>query len=125
MCGCVNNCIANFRPSEAEQNRLSMAELEKPEFDLLLMGFLAACMFNQDTTARQKKRKFHAFVYSFLGKRVCLKAFRSTDGVGTKQLKNIIAHIKQNGLVPRVHGNARRQPKQASKQSDRQACLRY
>ena len=125
LCGCVNNCIANFRPSEVEQNRLSMAELEKPEFDLLLMGFLAACMFNQDTTARHKKRKFHAFAYSFLGKRVCLKAFRYIYGVGTKQLKHIIAHMKQNGLVPRVHGNARRQPKHALKYQDVEGVVRF
>ena len=113
QCGCSKDCLKAFDAADVEQNQLSMAELAKEEKELLILGLLESARHNVHVTSKGRKRKRQRFAYSFLGVEVCVGAFLYVYGLGKRQLENLLAHLEQNGLVPRVHGNTGRKPKHA------------
>eukprot|EP00117_Sycon_ciliatum_P016132 scpid69560/ scgid15699/ len=114
-CGCSRNCLSQFRLEEIQQNRLNVQELDKLEFDMMLMGVLEAIRFAPRETAHKRKRVREAFSYAFQSQRVCVGAFRYIYDVGRDKLKRISQHVYKNGAVPRRNGNSGRRPANAFK----------
>eukprot|EP00117_Sycon_ciliatum_P019832 scpid38438/ scgid5141/ len=112
-CGCSKNCLSLFSIEDVDQNRLNMAELERPDFDLLLSGVLEAMHCGDKLTVHQKKRKRSAFKYAFQSKRVCAGAFRYIFNIKKDKLWSLCKHVESNGATARRHGNAGRRPSNA------------
>ena len=112
-CGCSKNCLALFSIEDVDQNRLNMAELERPDFDLLLSGVLEAMHCGDKLPVHQKKRKRSAFKYAFQSKRVCAGAFRYIFNIKKDKLWSLCKHVESDGATARRHGNAGRRPSNA------------
>ncbi len=118
-CGCKlwqgNCCSEQFSQSYVESARLNCFGLSNTELDMVILGQIMANSNLSPTTStvsrnapspRQKKytKYFHE------GSAICLPMFRFLHGIGAMRLKNLVKHYKQNGLVPRTHGNIKRLP---------------
>lgn len=55
------------------------------------------------------------YSYSFKGVSICREAFLKIYNVSRKVLSNIMTHMKQNGAIPREHGNKGKKPAHALK----------
>lgn len=55
------------------------------------------------------------YSYSFKGVSICRDAFLKIYDVSRKVLSNIMTHMKQNGAIPREHGNKGKKPVHALK----------
>ena len=49
--------------------------------------------------------------YCHQGQVICATIFRFLHGIGERRLKNLAKSLRENGIVPRVHGNYQRLPK--------------
>jgi len=113
LCDCGKQCLEFFSKERLRDNELNILEIEKNERELLIMGAL-----QYDTEGKSGKRKRARVTYTFQGVRVCRTAFKHVFNVGDRSLKNIMKHIKENGLVPRVHGNTGRRPTKSLSYAD-------
>ena len=59
------------------------------------------------------QRKRVTYHYAYDDRTVCKSAFCFLHHIGSKVLKNLQQHLKENGAVPREHGNSRRLPPNA------------
>ena len=46
--------------------------------------------------------------------KICLKTFLFLHYIGKKRFRNLVKHFQKNGIAPRIHGNTRRRPWNAS-----------
>ena len=104
-CGCRRACLRSFDSAVIEQTQLNMAEMDRQERDLIMLGILQSGRCGEEMT-RGRKRKRQRFNYTFQGEKVCVVAFRKIYGLGEKAMKNLLKHFEKNGAVPRVHGNS-------------------
>lgn len=112
-CECQGTCYKELQPENVYRHRLNIAELTKQEHDMYLMGVTMACLANRTETNRHKERIRQRASYVYQGKRVCLDAFLYLENVTQYHLKRIRSHVMVNGVIPRVHGNARKKPHNA------------
>ena len=109
-CGCHFNkgqpCSTNFGTEQVETCRLEANELSRGELDLVILGKLAATCRLDDT-----QRQYSVFLHG--GHRICQKMFMYLHDIGYKRLRNLMKHLKKNGLTGRTHGNTHRLPKHA------------
>ena len=56
---------------------------------------------------------------------MCVKMFTFLHGVGKKRMRNLIEHVKVEGLSPRVHGNTCRKPKHSLSLTSIQYVVRF
>ncbi len=68
---------------------------------------------NDLTTKRRKPRKRSMVSYNAFQKPVCKKTFMLVNDIGRSALENRVDHYKQNGPLPRKHGNVGKKPSQA------------
>ena len=103
-CGCHFNkgqpCSTNFGTEQVETCRLEANELSRGELDLVILGKLAATCRLDDT-----QRQYSVFLHG--GHRICQKMFMYLHDIGYKRLRNLMKHLKKNGLTGRTHGNTR------------------
>ena len=59
------------------------------------------------------------------GKRICRKMFCFLHTISKQRPETVKAHLLQNGLTSRVHGNARRLPAHALSLADRQQMVQF
>ena len=104
-CGCHFNkgqpCSTNFSAEQVETCQLEANELSRRELDLVILGKLAA-MCRSD----EKLQPYTVFLHG--GNRVCRKRFTYLHEIEHKKLRNLMKHLKKNGLTGRTHGNTRR-----------------
>ena len=116
-CGCPENCYSQFTEEEVYSIHLEMLELQKPERDMLLLGKLQVLANSSEVVhhARQAttKRRRVTYRYAYDHRPVCRSAFCFLHCIGTKVLKNLHHHLKENGPIPRDHGNRGRLPPNA------------
>ena len=121
-CGCskVNGkpCSKQFSLEYVASVRATCAELSHSELDMAVMGQLMAGMNTSPTVSvvawhKEDERDKVYTALSHQGKPVCLRMFQFLHGIGKKRLRNLMTNLKENGLTPRVHGNAKRRPKHA------------
>ena len=95
-----------------------MLELQKPKKDMLLLGKLQVSGNTSDVIqharqAKSAKRRRVTYQYAYDSRSVCKGAFCFLHCVGAKVLKNLQQHLKENGPIPRDHGNCGRLPPNA------------
>ena len=54
---------------------------------------------------QEERRGLHFAILLMVIEVICIGAFRFIYDVGSKQLKNLLAHLQANGLAPRTHAN--------------------
>ncbi len=119
-CGChlwnSDSCSKQFTSQHIEETRFNCADLSHNELDMVVLGSLLA---NSNSTEQVDSSSRHSLTprkknyskFSHLGYPVCPITFRFLHGIGETRLKNLVKHLKLNGLTPRVHKNTRRLPK--------------
>ena len=114
-CGCPHNCYNQFSEDEVYYSRLQMLELEKGERDMLFLGKLMVCGRTASSVSHARKvtatkRQRVTYEYSYDHRVVCKPVFCFIHAISEKVLKNLQVHLKENGPIPRVHGNKGRLP---------------
>ena len=114
-CGCPHNCYYQFSEDEVYYSRLQMLELEKGERDMLLLGKLMVCGHTASSVSHARKvtatkRQRVTYEYSYDHRVLCKPDFCFIHAISEKVLKNLQVHLKENGPIPRVHGNKGRLP---------------
>ena len=110
---CAKRCLSKFPAESITEHRLNMLEMEKDCKDMLIMEQLQACGLSQGLKTRLGDRKRHKVNYQYENADVCRDCYLYINGIGIKYLKNLKKHMKKSGVVPRVHGNTNRKPKDA------------
>ena len=100
-----HNCLKAFKQEEIIKLRQNMMEMTNVDRDMLIMGKLQARSY-----ARGADRQRTKFTYAIDYRTVCLENFLFSHALGDRVLRNIQEHMKQNGCVPRQHGNVGRLP---------------
>ena len=122
-CGCKKGhggkqCCIQFSTEYVAAIRNSCAKLSSSELDMVILGQLSAFTNKSEsvvTTSGHAAHK-HEEQYTSLShqtKPVCIKMFRIMHGIGERRFKNLEKSLKENGLTPRIHGNAKKQPHHA------------
>lgn len=114
-CLCSGNCLSQFTADEVYMFHLSLFEMTKMERDLLILGKLQVLSRPNDTIkharqAKPGKRQRVTCDYRFDHRQVCKDGFLFLHDIGTKHLKNLQKHLRENGPIPREHGLAGRAP---------------
>ena len=118
-CGCSFECYNQFSDDEVFHVRLQMQELEKPLRDFYLLGKLQVLGKGGDVPishsrqASSSKRQRVTYQYAYDHRTICKAAFCFLHCIGEKVLKNLQKHLKDNGIVPREHGNRGHLPSNA------------
>lgn len=113
-CTCSRNCLETFSNNEIDENIFQLRELSKEENEMFVMGVLQKEAFGS-ITRNSNERKRMRYSYSFKGVSICRDAFLKIYDVSRKVLSNIMTHMKQNGAIPREHGNKGKKPVHALK----------
>lgn len=108
-CTCSRNCLETFSDSEIDENIFQLRELSKKEKEIIVMGVLQKEAFGS-ITRNSNERKRTRYFYSFKGVSICRDALLKIYDVSRKVLSNIMTHMKQNGAIPREHGNKGKKP---------------
>ena len=109
-CGCPKDCYKQFTVDEVYSARLEMVELDKEQRDMLLLGKLMVFGRTGGSVSHARKviidkRQRITYEYSYDHRIVCRSVFCFIHAISEKVLKNLQTHLKENGPVPRVHGN--------------------
>ena len=130
-CGCKKAggkaCSSQFSTEYLTSVRASCLELSHGKLDMAIMGQLIARMNTSPVVTRHKeveREKLYTTLFH-QGKPVCLRMFQFIHAVGKKRLRNLMGSVKENGLTPRVHGNAKRRPKHALLLSSTEYVVRF
>lgn len=133
-CGCIKvnggSCSQQFSLQHVTSVRESCVELSHNELDLAIMGQLVAGMNTSSSVSvvsrhsEADREKIYS-TFSHQGKPVCLRMFCFLHVIGKKRMRNLMYHVKLNGLTPRVHGNSMRRPKHALSLSSTEYCVRF
>lgn len=115
-CGCTKargtQCCQQFSLEHVTSSRRCCVELTHLELDKAILGQLAACMNSGSVVSTMSHRESdQGNPNPQPGKPVCLKMFCFLHAIGEKRLNNLANSLKDNGLVPRTHGNTGRLPK--------------
>ena len=118
-CGCLKwkgkPCSSQFFAEYLGDTRSSCFELQKNELDLLILGQLLAlsnscsAVTTDNGSPTPRERKLTGYCHQ--GQVICATTFSFLHGIGEKRLKNLAKSLRENGIVPRVHGNHQRLPK--------------
>ena len=101
-CSCRMECMSKFSFHEIHDHICSMRELSKEERDMYIMGKIKSRSTGSVSSRHDAKRQ--RYEYSFDDREVCKDAFLFLHDIGEKYLKNIVKHMKTNGIRPRTHG---------------------
>ncbi|XP_053376640.1 uncharacterized protein LOC123565268 [Mercenaria mercenaria] len=80
--------------------------MSKNEKEMLLMGTLKR--IGDNSRCKNKERTRQRYDYYFDGKTICQESFSFIFDTKHKTLRNILAHMKEHGTEPRVHGHTGR-----------------
>lgn len=113
-------CCRQFSVDHYSSMRSWCAELTKGERDLVIKAQIIALTDNGDKTKHGVQRKLeeerkreYTSTYLHQGRHVCRKTFLFLHKVGKCAFSNIKKSCKEDGLVPRVHGNTKKAPANA------------
>jgi len=114
---CSKKCLHVFSQDEIENNSFNVEEMTKEEKQHLLLSILSTSR-EDGQTSRRGKRIRASVKYSFKDVKVCRNAFMHTFNVNKHTIKSLSAHISENGVCTKKHGNAQRRPHNAAKYED-------
>ncbi len=117
-CGCQLHekrpCYLQFSSDHYSMNRLHCASLSKHDLDLLILGQLSALSsfeLNSEYSLIAPERVHTSYCHH--GKTICHTTFRFLHCIGKTRLENLMLHIQNHGISPRLHGNLKRLPHNA------------
>ena len=114
---CSKKCLHVFSRGEVEKNIFNVQEMSKEEKQHLLLAILSTSR-EDGQNSRRGKRIRASVKYSFKGVKVCRNAFMHIFNVNEHTIKSLSAHISENGVCTKKHGNAQRRPHNAAKYED-------
>ena len=133
-CGCSKKngkpCSDYFDQNEYEEARMTMAELNNDQLDLVILSQINAhhfsCQLDGHRTETEKSvrvKEYTNFVYKT--RHICLKTFMFLHGIGKKRFRTLMKHYQLNGVTVRTHGNVCRLPWNASTVHDKQRAVTF
>jgi len=110
-CGCsVGNlesqCSQRFSTNDVTVMRDAINELSREEKDVFIKGYLLATRPLRETSNKT--------TFNLHGNRVCMKTFLFVLGISLKYFVTLTKHYDENGIGPRIHGNTKKTPHNAS-----------
>ena len=136
-CGCSKKqgspCSSYFTQVELAEIRMSMAELERDQLDLVILAQINAHHYAEEvvghrTEAEKLQRVERAKDYTtffYRSHSICLKTFLFVHNIGKKRFRNLIDHYRLNGVSPRMHGNVKRRPWNAAAFADKERAVTF
>ena len=121
-CGCTRAdgkpCSTLFSEDHYADLIAQATFLTHEQLDLVILGSIMATLHNEEecrSWSRHKpaKRQKMMMTYMHHGYNLCKTTYNFLHGVGNHRVKAIRKSYLQNGLTPRVHGNAGRIPHNA------------
>lgn len=109
-CSCRMECMSKFTSEEISNHIYSMRELSKDEKDMYIMGKLKSKSTGLSSRHDAKRQRY---TYNFDDREVCKDAFLFLHDIGEKYFKNLVKHMKTNGIKTRTHGNTGKKPHNA------------
>ena len=130
-CGCSKKngapCSGFFDQDEYEEARMSMAELEKDQLDLVILSQINAHHFSGQLAGHGRKsvrvKEYTNFHYK--SHSICLMTFLFLHGIGKKRFRNLMKHYQLNGLTVRTHANVHKLPWNASTIEDKERAVTF
>ena len=99
---------------------------------MLLKGQVISHLQDSDVTSNSANhrhfpelRKNMSITFYHRGMNICRKTYLFLHNMGKKKYENIKASVKQDGILPRQHGNLRRVPHNALTLEETQAVVTY
>ena len=109
-CSCSMKCSFQFSAEHIRLLRANVAQLDRSQVDMMVMGQVMAftnCsktpLHSSKHRHRYKEREKTSTVFYHQGLRVCRKTFLFLHNIGNSRFKAIKAHYLSQGLVPRIH----------------------
>ena len=104
-------CCQTINQETIVSTRNNCFEMSTIELDMLVLANLDAHRHKNVRTLKSDNAVKRTPVDCYFGgNRVCKDTFLFVHGIGPKRYKNLVAHNDKNGLISRVHGNAKRLP---------------
>ena len=136
-CGCSKRngspCSSYFTAEELAGMRMSMAELQHDQLDLVILGHISAHHYSDETVGHrtnveklqrgERVKDYTSFFYQ--SHRICLKTFLFLHNIGKKRFRNLMKHYQLNGVSLRAHGNLKRRPWNASTLADKERAVAF
>ena len=133
-CGCSKKqgepCSGYFDRQQYEEARMSMAELEGDQLDLVILSQINAHHFSgrlmghrAEIQKDNRVKEYTSFAYK--NHDICLKTFLFLYGIGKKRFRNLMKHYQLNGVSVRTHGNRRRLPWNAASLADKERAITF
>jgi len=122
QCRCATQCLSKLSTDQIESHRLNVAEMEKNEKEMYIMGVLQP-VTSATTWRGDRKRK--RVTYSYNGEKICRTAFQHLFDIGRRTLTALTTHMHLNGKVPRIHGNKHRKPRHALRYAETKNCVDF
>ncbi|KAK3082426.1 hypothetical protein FSP39_014609 [Pinctada imbricata] len=119
---CHWKCLERIGHNEIYEHILSMRDVSKEEKEMYIMGKLKTKGTGSKTESEGKRKRY---IYSFDDREVCKEVFLLAHDIGEKILKNLVKHLKENGPVPRQHGNRGKRPHHALSFEDVKSIVKF
>ena len=108
-------CCRLFSVSYYREMRCSSLEMTKDQRDCVMKGQISAMtstseLTRHSTSVTPEHRQRERSCYVHQGLTICRTTFLFLHAVGKSTFKALRRSCREDGLVPRVHGNARRLP---------------
>lgn len=92
-----------------------MMELPKETLDLIILSHLQQTRITGGQVRapgilEPKERKIASSKFMLFGRQVCKATYLYAHGLSNKRYMNLCKHLDSNGVTPRVHKSAHRQP---------------
>ena len=112
-------CSTLFSKATVLEMRYQCLELTADQLDMLILGRL------DGHTKERVGMKRSGSNYFLRGHQVCRKTFLFVHCISKKRLFNLKCHLRNNGLVPRVHGNQKSSPHNRTPHSSLQHVVSF
>ena len=116
-CGCAlrggRQCSSQFTLDDYLEFRGQCRELTRAELDIALLRQLSAFTFSSTEPFRSSSNdRQHSYtIFWHRGQKMCRKTFLFLHTISTKRFKNLKTSFGENGLSPRMHGDAKCLPR--------------
>jgi len=104
---CSKKCTKELDKDELVKLKENYLSLSKREQEVMLLSLLQS--FKKSRIGNQESYLYRLYPFD----RICRNSFRLLFGLSNGRLASLCNHLKQNGIVCRVHGNSNRLPHNA------------
>jgi len=132
-CGCKKKgglpCSSYFSEEELSKLRMSMAELDNDQLDMVILSQISAHHYSGGTVLKRSYRNVtlepKIILFFSIKAKVFVSRLLFIHFIGMKRFRNLIKHYQENGVVPRRHGNIKRKPWHASHLGEKELAINF